>query len=321
MSVLTKLRLPHPYLTYYTVRESDQSRDGVKLAKVQRGDTGDSTSKLKEIEPPLALHNDTLLFSPVQYVKVDDITEGDNTPWARARRSAFSIITWSSRPSPGQIWLVAYALYTLRPDLESIRITLEGPENELVRKDILGAILGIEHPKNEKTGDASVELLFLRTTFWQGAGSPFGEGSVWIPKDASRPTRSLFLDYTMTTKFPQERVHTWHPRRPEKPTPGSVIYSRYLPHLDEVFSMVAIDYQNEEHLRLFHVWQNDPRVAKGWNETGTLEQHREYLLKQHNDPHQLTMFAIFEGTPFAYFEVYWAKVITTTDLRITRSIC
>lgn len=72
--------------------------------------------------------------------------------------------------------------------------------------------------------------------------------------------------------------------------------------------MVSLDYQDEEHLRLFHEWQNDPRVSQGWNETGTLEQHCEYLRKIHEDPHKVAVMAKWDDTYFAYFEIYWAKV-------------
>lgn len=75
--------------------------------------------------------------------------------------------------------------------------------------------------------------------------------------------------------------------------------------------MVALDYTSKEHLELFHNWQNDPRVSQGWDLAGTLDQHREYLRKAHEDPHRVAILAKFEDTFFAFFEVYWAKVHST----------
>jgi hypothetical protein len=148
----------------------------------------------------------------------------------------------------------------LRPELEQIRVSLEGPQSEKVGKELMMSMLATSYPAGpEETIEGTFMVLLLRATFWQGAGSPFGDASVWMPLEESRLARPFVLDYTLTSKFPHQNVHTWHPRRNEKPRPGSVIYSRYIPHLDEQFSMVAIDWQDSKHLDLFHTWQNDPR--------------------------------------------------------------
>jgi hypothetical protein len=320
-TVLAKLCLPHPYLTTYHIAATAKHENDVQLIQVRKGSPKNGLSK-SETDPPIQLHNSDLYFTPLQPSPgADAIPASNNSAWARARRSLATTLTWSSStlPTPAQFWLLSYAIFVLRPELETVRISLNGPSSSSLSTAIVATSLAIEHPsqdplRNEPQEPHSNELLLLRATFWQGAGAPFGAGSAWLPsaeKEARFTTNEAALTYTMTTLFPSTRVHTLHPRRPAKPTPGSVIYSRYIPHLDENFSMIALDYQNPEHVGYFHTWQNDPRVAAGWNEEGSVEQHTEYLRKMDADPHQVAVLARFEETCFAYFEIYWAKVCGT----------
>lgn len=96
--------------------------------------------------------------------------------------------------------------------------------------------------------------------------------------------------------------------------------------MNEFFSVYALDYINDEHLGLFNKWQNDSRVAQGWNKTGTLDQHR--LRKIQEDPHQIAVLAKFNNTFFSYHEIYWTKVwflylstnLITANLNYRRTI-
>ncbi|CCC06549.1 hypothetical protein SMACR_07440 [Sordaria macrospora] len=308
------LKLPHPYQTSYLVVKGESGVANSYQLKQQ-----DSKVAL-----PRPLHNDSLYFTEPQDLKSSDKPHiSINTPWGRARRSPSVAVSWkesAAAPTVGQLWLIAYVIFTLRPSEEAFRLVTYGFGADKLARQLKAVGLAIDHPspatpEQQKLhgSDAGKELLLLRGAFWQGAGSPFGARPAWAPEtvaDSEDGTlESVYplqaTEYVMTNE-PNSAL-CWHPRRRAKPAPGSVIYSRYIPHLKENFSMVALDYTNPAHLDLFHTWQNDPRVSQGWNEEGTLEQHREYLRKAHEDPHQITVLAAFDNVFFAYFEIYWAK--------------
>ncbi|KAE8148004.1 acyl-CoA N-acyltransferase [Aspergillus avenaceus] len=303
-SAKAKICLPHPYLTSYYLLPTDKIFNQSQLFQFCKGDDHPDGQT-----PESDFHNDLLYFTEPQPVSVKDgPKDSDNTAWARAQRSPLCAVTWEATEPPtlSQVWLVLYGIFSTR-EIESFRLRLHGPDRETVSQTLKQSCVAIDHPKpihsssteNQQTSD---DLLVLRSAFWQGCGSPFGGRPAWTPEwdDIAVP----YLDHTVTLA---DKVYKRHPRRAPKPAPGSIVYSRYIPFLDEHFSLVALDYQKDEHLQLFHKWQNDPRVAKGWKETGSLEHHRNYLRNLHEDPHVLTVLGRFNDTPFSYFEIFWAK--------------
>lgn len=310
--------LPHPYLTRYIAEPQQGSSD---ISTYRLVPASESSKKGAEKQPSFSLHNGALSFSSL--VKGRDIPLSDNTQWARIQRSPSVTIAWNSIESPtiAQIWLLIYSYFTVYYNEENIRLSLVGSQTNILREELVAVGLAKLHPLPFRTDDLADKqhnfqtenVVLIRSSFWQGAGSPFGARSAWLPSDstARQPLHSFPLlptTQTINNKFSDARINTIHPIRSRKPTPGSTFYSRYIPHLDEHFSMVALNHENAEHLDLFHNWQNDPRVAAGWNLTGGLVYHKKYLKDLHNDPHVLNMLALFNETPFAYFEVYWAKV-------------
>ncbi|KAM5348569.1 hypothetical protein ACJ41O_008393 [Fusarium nematophilum] len=322
----TIIKLPHPYQTEYAI-EKASAPSGVDTPVYKFVNKASATSK----PLPFELENARLVFTdPIDLKSSELPPQSNNSPWARARRSPCVTFYWDGAEAPtlGQAWLLVYVLFTLRPAMETFRLELRGANASVLGQQLIAVLLAVEHPlqarekrtPSNKTDESLV--LVLRSTFWQGAGSPFGPRPLWCPAEspsclpASNPLGSYPLTplHNTTTiasagdpQDPDRYQQTWHPIRPAKPAPGAVIYSRWIPHLNENFSMVSLDYTDAEHLRLFHEWQNDPRVSQGWNETGTLEQHREYLRNIHEDPHQIAVLAKWDDTHFAYFEVYWAK--------------
>ncbi|PTB63262.1 hypothetical protein BBK36DRAFT_59119 [Trichoderma citrinoviride] len=309
------IKLPHPFLTAYRVKSVGDTMPAKLILTLD-----DKSPKGQPLPEPL--HLTTLSWTDLAPLPKNECPHlSDNSPWARTRRSPSTTFEWTDDkvPSLGQIWNVVHAIYLAHPAVEYFRLTLKGKEKELVRRELAATGLGIDHPGPRNPSEAaaaySEELIILRSAFWQGAASPTGPRPIWIAGAGTDASLRISLaqyplmpeHYHFTNKFPSEPVYTRHPVRRPKPDPKSIVYSRYIPEIDMHFSLETIDWQDDEHLKLFNKWQNDPRVAQGWNETGTLEQHREYLRRLHFDPHVLCLFGRFDESRFAYYELYWAK--------------
>ncbi|KAK0732142.1 mating factor A secretion protein STE6-like protein [Lasiosphaeris hirsuta] len=303
------IRLPHPYLTSYTVIPS-----GTALTLSLSTDQPQNGRAL--LEP---LHDPFLSWSPLASPSpASTPPASNNTPWARARRAPATTFSWpGAAPSLAAVWGVVHAIYLAHPQLEYFRLSLAGTTDAaLVRQGLVATGLGINHPRGSKDGgEGEGEVLVLRSAFWQGAASPVGPRPIWVVGEGTDGPLEKGLDgyplmpegWTVTDKFPAEKVYTRHPIRKAKPAPGSVAYSRWVPEIGMHFSLEAVNWEDEAHLELFNQWQNDPRVAAGWNETGTVDEHREYLKRLHEDSHVVCFFGRFDDTRFAYFELYWSK--------------
>lgn len=314
------VKLPHPFLTAYRV-QTVAITEPATLALTLVDQPADGRP------PPQPLHSDSISWLELTSLPKNEWpAPSDNGPWARARRSPSTTFQWEgdSPPSLGQVWNVIHAIYLGHPTHEYFRLNLQGAGRDLVRSELLATGLGAQHPKQRhpqhkallRAESFSDELLILRAAFWQGAASPAGPRPIWAVGDGTDGglLRNPLAQYPLTpetfhitNKFPEQPVYARHPTRRPKPRPGSVVYSRYIPELDEHFSLEVVDWTSAEHLALFHKWQNDPRVAAGWDEAGDLEHHRRYLRDLHFDPHVLCLFGRFDNARFAYFELYWAK--------------
>lgn len=93
-----------------------------------------------------------------------------------------------------------------------------------------------------------------------------------------------------------------HPRR-SRMQPGIILYTKHLAPTGERFELRRAEV-DRDHER-FHAWQNDPRVARAWEEDGPPDQTRAYLTERLDDPHCEPLIGTIDGTPFAYIETYW----------------
>ncbi|MBY4949958.1 acetyltransferase [Cupriavidus respiraculi] len=160
----------------------------------------------------------------------------------------------------------------------SLDVSLEDADGEAVLRQ-RGLLLDSDATHAGRGGRCHADLLWQYAPLWLRHAGP-----------------AYPLRYAMTG---EKR----HPMRP--PKPEGLVYARYIPWLQRTMTLHAATIRQD--LPNLHRWMNDPDVAFFWQEEGDEEKHRRYLQGLIDDPHMLPLVASFDGEPFGYFEVYWAK--------------
>lgn len=211
-------------------------------------------------------------------------------------------------------WSALSALFTLYREQEHLPIifysVLNHPE---LSAYLLSSGLGRLYPNEDRTPRIlERDVYFIsRAAFWQGAGAEGYHEHSWL-RDPRKPIPAVDA-FTRSSK-----VIARHPLRPQKPTPGQLLYRRYCAHVGQFLEIHYFDldgvtdkWKQEDgisrHLAAFNKWHNDDRVNSAWGERGGLEKHRKYLEDVITDPHVLPCMMSWDGELMGYCEIMYTK--------------
>ncbi|KAF9630678.1 putative aerobactin siderophore biosynthesis protein iucb protein [Lasiodiplodia theobromae] len=319
-TLLMHLRLPHPWYTTYTIKVGAYD-DGLRQFQIHPTNPVEKAAHEQ-------LHKDDLFWTEPKADNYNTTTTTEAAApssdlWTNQEPAPLSRIFWgknSSRPSIGQVWLAAYGLVTLYPKTDAFAIQLQGPQsadvaNELCRVGLLAKSPAASSPSSSKTSPPPPDYFLFRGSFWQGAGSPFGSRPVWLPPASSAQSGEwefppLPLQHAFQTDIIVHRGHAADtidaalstPIRAPAPAPGTVVYSRWIPHLRAHLALSVLDADDAAQVALY----------SRWHRHGTADTHAEYLraLQHHGTgagAAAIPLLATLDGRPAAYFEPYWVR--------------
>ncbi|MCM2293117.1 acetyltransferase [Allorhizobium sp. BGMRC 0089] len=182
-------------------------------------------------------------------------------------------LSGSSQTSDVALSALFEALFTCNPMLDRVEVHLD---DESLTRQLLQHGLLIE---DENRLLCRPEMLFQCADLWLGDSGPAFPALPVIGKGVV------------------------HPLRP--PKPEGRVYARFIPWLGKVLSFHVADVEAD--LPHFHRWMNDPRVSAIWEDQGDLAYHQNFIESRLADPRTLPLIGAFDGKPFGYFELYWAK--------------
>ncbi|KAM0789845.1 hypothetical protein ACM66B_006692 [Microbotryomycetes sp. NB124-2] len=148
-----------------------------------------------------------------------------------------------------------------------------------------------------------------------GLASSPTDDSYRVHRSAMFQLYTFALNKVQPVPFPAVPDAKNHPVRPPKPATEKPVYTRLVPHLDQLFRLQPC---TQKHLDTLHGWLNDARVDEFWEEKGTLEQHEKFIADRIADPHTLSVIGSYvpnsgdkistsEPQLATYSEIYWVK--------------
>ncbi|KAH7101112.1 acyl-CoA N-acyltransferase [Auriculariales sp. MPI-PUGE-AT-0066] len=217
----------------------------------------------------------------------------DNTPLARASRAPLYVVTTAKSIDDIAPFDLLGAVFDSdmaeTTPAEWVRLRLPRPSMLATSLIELGTAIQLSSFGASST-DALADrnhwtLVLLRSAYWQLGP----EVSPWLQQPLYQN-----LNYA-------------RPPSPAKPSPGSVVYERYIRAVRKRFTLRVLDASNEQDVAVFSEWQNSPRVAAGWLQSGTLDEHRRYLISVAKSIHNIPLIGSFDGVDMLYTEYYWVK--------------
>ncbi|KAJ5286955.1 hypothetical protein N7478_002641 [Penicillium angulare] len=289
-SVNTKICLPRPYLTaFHLVPLNDAlNRDQVFQLSKEESFAGDGPL-------PGELHNEDITFTKPTASVANGQSVAAIPSQQSSRRLPISVCAWNiaGTITTSHIWLIIYTILIAEPELEVFGLELKGPDSDAIAEELCFSMVAIKSSKESVT--------VCRNAFWQGCASPLGSSPIWTPFARKVVPHSHYV----TTSTPT--IRRTHPLRPPNSSPGSTVYSRYIPSLNKLFSLVTVDYKEPTHVEFFHQSKMPAATSHSEPYGDSLEESFEYLRRRSDDPHTIGLLGQFDETLFGYFEVFWVK--------------
>lgn len=250
----------------------------------------------------IAPHGIELAVAPPapRYASLND-EPGDNSLAMRSTRFPHARLV--GEMSVDNVWIAAYAMFSLWTEQEYFVLADAGRYASLLLSGLA----------QQSPADTTAALV-SRAAFWQGAG---GDAARWAPVVARVPLRDFaYVPTTTAATSTGLRACPRHPARMPKvgawdaqdlESSSGPIYARYIPQLGQTLTYRFASTSRKSDVDLLHRWHATDRVNTGWRQNMSWEDHRAYLEGIEKSSDQFALIGEWDGEPWGYVEVYWAK--------------